>query len=94
MWRRSLICRLFFAGDSSTVLTEADTSTQYVVPKLRASGWDDASHAFAQEHSFTDGRIVLIGTRIKRKEKKRAGFLPRDRHGEVKSEDRPASEGI
>jgi len=56
------------------VLTEADTSTKYVVPKLRASGWDDPPHAFAQEHSFTDGRISLIG-RVKRKGKKRLDFL-------------------
>ncbi len=82
------------------VLTEADTSTKYVVPRLRASGWDDSPHSFAQEHSFTDGRIVLVGTRVKRKNKKRADFLlqyTRDftiAVAEVKSEDRPAGEGM
>jgi len=46
------------------MLTEADTCTRFVVSLLRASGWDDAPHSFAQEHCFTDGRIVLIGNKV------------------------------
>ena len=100
MWRRFAWLPLVFAGVNRPVLTEADTSTKYVVPKLHASGWDDPPHSFAQEHSFTDGRIVLIGTKVKRKNKKRADFLlqyTRDftiAVAEVKSEDHPAGEGM
>jgi type I restriction enzyme R subunit len=47
------------------MLTEADTCTRFVVPLLRSAGWDDAPHSFAQEHCFTDGRILLTGNRVR-----------------------------
>ena len=81
------------------MLTEADTATRLIVPRLRSAGWDDAPHSFAQEHCFTDGRIVLIGTKVRRKQKKRADFLLQYTRDftiavvEAKSEDRPAGEG-
>ena len=82
------------------MLTEADTSTRLIVPQLRGSGWDDAPHSFAQEHCFTDGRIVLIANRVRRKQRKRADFLLQYTRDftiavvEAKSEDRPAGEGL
>ena len=55
---------------------------------------------FPQEHSFTDGRIFLVGNRVKRKQTKRADFLLQYTRDftiavvEAKSEDKPAGEGL
>ena len=53
--------------------TEADTCRKYVLPKLYSSGWNDDQ--IREQLTFTDGRIVIIGRRIKRREKKRADFV-------------------
>ncbi len=52
-----------------SVLTEADTCTRYIVPKLRETGWDEDPHPFREQPTFTDGRIVVIGNKIRRKAK-------------------------
>jgi type I restriction enzyme, R subunit len=57
------------------MITEADTCTRFVVPKLKEAGWDNQPHAFREQHTFTDGRIVVNGQRFRRKAKKRADFL-------------------
>lgn len=57
------------------MITEADTCTRFVVPKLKEAGWDNQPHQFREQHSFTDGRIVVTGQRFRRKPKKRADFL-------------------
>jgi hypothetical protein len=44
---------------------EADTCRKYVLPKLYAAGWDD--DAITEQRYFTDGRIVVIGTKTRRK---------------------------
>jgi hypothetical protein len=44
----------------SIMATEADTCRKFVVSKkLQAAGWDSDPHSIAEQHSFTDGWIVL-----------------------------------
>jgi type I restriction enzyme R subunit len=57
--------------------TEADTCRQFVVPKLQAAGWDSDPHSIAEQRSFTDGRILVAGTKAKRLPKKKADYLLR-----------------
>lgn len=58
-------------------LTEADTCRRYVLPKLYAAGWTDEQ--ISEQRSFTDGRIVVTGAKVKRREQKRADYLLRYR---------------
>ena len=57
--------------------SEADTCRKYVTPKLVAAGWDTEPHSLAEQRTFTDGRIVVAGTKAKRQEGKRADYLLR-----------------
>ena len=57
--------------------TEADTCRQFVLPKLYASGWDD--ERIAEQRTFTDGRIVVAGSKVLRRPQKRADYLLRYR---------------
>ena len=58
-------------------LTEADTCRRYVLPKLYAAGWTDEQ--ISEQKSFTDGRIVVAGNKVKRRPQKRADYLLRYR---------------
>src|ERR1043166_5003948 len=57
--------------------TEADACRQYVVPKLQAAGWDTEPHSIAEQRQFTDGRIVVAGTKAIRQKRKKADYLLR-----------------
>jgi type I restriction enzyme, R subunit len=46
------------------VITEADTCRKYVLPKLYAAGWSDDQ--ISEQMSFTDGRILVVGTKARR----------------------------
>ena len=59
------------------ILTEADTCRKYVQPKLYAAGWTDEQ--ISEQKTFTDGRIVLAGNKVKRRPQKRADYLLRYR---------------
>jgi type I restriction enzyme, R subunit len=59
------------------LLTEADTCRRYVLPKLYAARWTDDQ--ISQQKSFTDGRIVVAGTKVKRRPQKRADYILRYR---------------
>lgn len=59
-----------FSSDS-----EADTCRKYVLPKLYAAGWTDDQ--ISEQRYFTDGRIVVAGSKIRRKPQKRADYLLR-----------------
>lgn len=59
------------------MINEADTCRKYVLPKLIASGWDDDPRSFTEQKTFTDGRIVLIGEKVRRRPQKRADYLLR-----------------
>ncbi len=57
--------------------TEADTCRKYVLPKLYAAGWTDDQ--ISEQRTFTDGRIMVAGTRVWRRPQKRADYLLRYR---------------
>jgi type I restriction enzyme R subunit len=57
------------------MITEADTCRKYVLPKLYAAGWNDDQ--ISEQKSFTDGRILVIGTKARRRPAKRADYLLR-----------------
>jgi len=57
--------------------TEADTCRKYVVPKLDAAGWDTPPHSYTEQRTFTEGRIVLAGSKVRRRPAKRADYLLR-----------------
>ncbi|MBI5315144.1 MAG: DEAD/DEAH box helicase family protein [Nitrospirae bacterium] len=59
------------------MITEADTCRKYVLPKLIQSGWDNDPLSFTEQKTFTDGRIVLIGEKVRRRPQKRADYLLR-----------------
>ena len=44
--------------------------TRYVLPKLYAAGWTDDQ--ISEQKSFTDGRIVVAGSKVKRLPQKRS----------------------
>jgi len=57
------------------VITEADTCRKYVLPKLYAAGWNDDQ--ISEQKSFTDGRILVVGSKARRRPAKRADYLLR-----------------
>ena len=57
--------------------TEADTCRKYVLPKLYAAGWNDDQ--INEQRTFTDGRIVVAGSKVSRHPQKRADYLLRYR---------------
>jgi type I restriction enzyme R subunit len=57
------------------VITEADTCRKYVLPKLYAAGWNDDQ--ISEQKSFTDGRILVVGAKARRRIAKRADYLLR-----------------
>jgi len=59
------------------MINEADTCRKCVLPKLEVAGWDDEPHSFTEQKTFADGRIVVIGNKIKRRPQKRADYLLR-----------------
>jgi len=59
------------------VSNEADTCRKFVLPKLVEAGWDNEPHRINEQITFTDGRIVLAGNKVKRRPQKRADYLLR-----------------
>src|SRR4030065_808925 len=59
------------------MITEADTCRKYVLPKLIDAGWDNDPHSFTEQKTFTDGRIVVAGSKFSRRPQKRADYLLR-----------------
>lgn len=57
------------------MITEADTCRKYVLPKLYAAGWNDDQ--ISEQKSFTDGRIIVVGNKARRRPSKRADYLLR-----------------
>lgn len=58
-------------------VTEADTCRKLITPKLREAGWENSPHLLAEQHYFTDGRIVIVGRTAKRRQGKRADYILR-----------------
>lgn len=57
-------------------LTEAETRTQLITPLLVQARWDVRTQV-REEHAFTDGRIVVVGRKPKRKDPKKYDYLLR-----------------
>lgn len=57
------------------MITEADTCRKYVLPKLYAAGWADDQ--ISEQKTFTDGRIIVAGNKVRRLPQKRADYLLR-----------------
>jgi type I restriction enzyme R subunit len=60
-----------------TLINEADTCRDYVVPRLTEAGWYKDPHAVVEQQSFTDGRIVAKGIVVGRLPTKRPDYLLR-----------------
>ena len=79
---------------------EADTCRKYVLPKLVDAGWDNEPHRFNEQVTFTDGRIVLAGNKVRRRPQKRADYRLRYTRDfpiaivEAKARYRTAGEGL
>jgi len=57
------------------VMTEADTCREFVTPRLIEAGWSEAPHAIGEQHTFTNGRIIVTGGKVRRGKQKRADYL-------------------
>ena len=81
-------------------MNEADTCRKEVCPRLDAAGWEDPPHLFNEQISFTDGRIIIAGNKVRRRRQKRADFLLRYTRDftmavvEAKSVEKPAGDGL
>lgn len=58
-------------------MNEADTCREDVVPKLQSAGWENDPHSLTEQRSFTDGRIIVVGSKARRQPQKRADYLLR-----------------
>ena len=56
-------------------MNEADTCREYVLPKLQQAGWEKSPYSITEQRTFTDGRIMPIGDKIKRGTQKRADYI-------------------
>jgi type I restriction enzyme R subunit len=60
---------------------EADTRATLIDPKLKSAGWADTQitreHYYQRDRQYTDGRIILIGDRVRRGEKRKVDYLLR-----------------
>jgi type I restriction enzyme R subunit len=57
------------------VITEADTCREFVTPRLVEAGWNTAQHSIGEQRSFTNGRIIVAGGKVRRGKQKRADYL-------------------
>ena len=79
-------------------ITEADTCRKYILPKLYEATWTDDQ--ISEQKTFTDGRIIVLENKCKRKEQKRADYILRYRRDymiaviEAKSAYRRAADGL
>lgn len=55
--------------------TEADTCRTLITPRLQAAGWESDPHSIAEQRTFTDGRIIVQGSKARCRPAKRADYL-------------------
>ena len=78
--------------------TEADTCRTYVLPAIYAAGWSDDQ--IREQLTFTPGRIIVAGGKVKRGKPKRVDYLLSYRRDlpiavvEAKPEDRLPGDGL
>lgn len=56
-------------------MTEADTCRELVTPKLVEAGWSNMPHSISEQRTFTTGRIIVTGGKVRRGKRKRADYL-------------------
>lgn len=57
------------------VISEADTCREFITPRLVEAGWSTAPYAIGEQRSFTNGRIIVAGGRVRHGKQKRADYL-------------------
>jgi len=57
------------------VITEADTCREFVTPRLVDAGWGMTPHLIGEQRSFTNGRIIVAGGKVRRGKIKRADYI-------------------
>ena len=62
------------AGINKTKLTETDIITKFILPAVKASGWDDMTQ-IRQEVKLRDGKVVVRGQAAARKKVKSADIV-------------------
>ena len=60
---------------SEGVMTEADTCREFVTPRLVEAGWSASPCAIGEQRTFTNGRIIVTGGKVRRGKQKRADYL-------------------
>lgn len=85
-------------------MNEADTRARLIDPKLKQAGWGDSQitreHYYQRDHQYTQGRVILVGDRVRRGEVRKADYLLRYTDGfavavvEAKSDKEPAEAGL
>lgn len=58
-----------------SVMTEADTCREFVTPKLVEAGWAVSPCFIGEQHSFTNGRIIVASGKVRRGQQRRADYL-------------------
>ncbi|GIX08276.1 MAG: hypothetical protein KatS3mg115_2679 [Candidatus Poribacteria bacterium] len=91
-------------GSEQAVRNEADTRATLVDPKLKAAGWTDRQitreHYYQRDHQYTQGRVILVGSRVRRGESRKVDYLLRLSDAfpigvvEAKAESEPADAGL
>lgn len=56
-------------------MTEADTCREFVTPRLVEAGWGAAESVIGEQHSFTNGQIIVAGGKVRRGKQRRADYL-------------------
>ncbi|WP_211161293.1 EcoAI/FtnUII family type I restriction enzme subunit R [Aromatoleum bremense] len=57
------------------VITEADTCREFITPRLVEAGWGAAPYSIGEQRTFTNGRIIVAGGKVRRGKQKRADYL-------------------
>ena len=96
------LCDRYNMGDDTWYMnnrdSEADTCRKEVLPKLYNSGWTD--ELILEQRNFTDGKIVVVGRKARRKKAKRFDYLLRYSQNfpvaivEAKSKYKNAADGL
>lgn len=56
-------------------MTEADTCREFVTLRLVEAGWGAAESVIGEQRSFTNGRIIVAGGKVRQGKQRRADYL-------------------
>lgn len=68
-------CWMDWTAKREGVMTEADTCREFVTPRLVEAGWSVAPYSIGEQRTFTNGRIIVAGGKVRRGKQKRADYL-------------------